>query len=112
MLRSLPEALPIMTTPRWVRTKRQPIAVGDILEVLVGAVSDGTEDSGVIEGGGPEVLTYAELMQIYAEEAGLRRRLLIPVPLLTPRLRSLWIGLVTPLPPKGARPPVGGLRPQ
>ena len=110
MLRSLTEALPIMTTPKWVRTKCQPIAVGDILEILVGAVSDGTEDSGVIEVGGPEVLTYEELMQIYAEEAGLRRRLLIPVPLLTPRLSSLWIGLVTPLPPKVARPLVESLR--
>jgi len=110
MLRSLTEVLPVMTTPRWVRTKCQPIAVRDVLEILVGAVADTSDESRVVEAGGPDVLTYQEMMKIYAEEAGLRRRILIPVPLLTPRISSLWIGLVTPLPPKVARPLVESLR--
>lgn len=110
MLRSLTEVLPVMVTPKWVRTRCQPVAVGDVLEVLRGAVEDRSAEDRVLEVGGPEVLTYAEMMQIYAEEAGLRRRLLIPVPLLTPWLSSWWIGLVTPLPPKVARPLVESLR--
>lgn len=110
MLRSLTEVLPVMTTPRWVRTRCQPVAVRDVLEILLGALGDRSAESRVVDIGGPEVLTYAEMMQIYAQEAGLRRRLLIPVPLLTPRLSSLWIGLVTPLPPRVARPLVESLR--
>jgi uncharacterized protein YbjT (DUF2867 family) len=110
MLRSLTEVLPVMTTPRWVRTKCQPIAVRDVLEILVGALADTSGESRLVEIGGPDVLTYEEMMQIYAEEAGLRHRILIPVPLLSPRLSSLWIGLVTPLPPKVARPLVESLK--
>lgn len=110
MLRSLTEVLPVMTTPRWVRTRCQPIAVRDVLEILSEAIADTSSTSRILEAGGPDVLSYEQMMQIYAEEAGLRRRLLIPVPLLTPRLSSLWIGLVTPLPPKVARPLVESLR--
>ncbi|OFW66997.1 MAG: hypothetical protein A2Z12_07005 [Actinobacteria bacterium RBG_16_68_21] len=110
MLRSLTEVLPVMTTPKWVRTRCQPIAVRDILQILLSALADTSASFRVLEAGGPDVLTYETMMQIYAEEAGLRRRLLIPVPLLTPRLSSLWIGLVTPLPPKVARPLVESLR--
>lgn len=110
MLRSLTEVLPVMTTPKWVRTRCQPVAVGDVLEILRGAIEDGSDESRVLEVGGPEVLSYEDMMQIYAEEAGLRRRVLIPVPLLTPWLSSWWIGLVTPLPPKVARPLVESLR--
>ena len=110
MLRSLTEVLPVMTTPKWVRTRCQPVAVGDVLEILRGAIEDGSAESRVLEVGGPEALSYEEMMQIYAEEAGLRRRILIPVPFLTPWLSSWWIGLVTPLPPKVARPLVESLR--
>ncbi len=110
MLRSLTEVLPVMTTPKWVRTRCQPVAVSDVLEVLRGAIEERSPDDRILEVGGPEVLTYGEMMQIYAQEAGLRRRILIPIPLLTPWLSSWWIGLVTPLPPKVARPLVESLR--
>ena len=110
MLRSLTEVLPVMTTPKWVRTRCQPVAVGDVLEILRGAIEDRSPDTRILEVGGPEVLTYTQMMHIYAEEAGLRRRLVVPVPLLTPWLSSWWIGLVTPLPPKVARPLVESLR--
>jgi len=110
MLRYLTEVLPVMTTPRWVRTRCQPIAVRDVLGLLASAVEDTTTEDRVLEAGGPDVLTYAEMMQIYAEEAGLRRRIILPVPVLSPGLSSLWVGLVTPLPPSIARPLVESLR--
>jgi uncharacterized protein YbjT (DUF2867 family) len=109
MLRHLVERLPAMVTPRWVNTRCQPIAVRDVLGYLVG-VLDHEETAGeVYEIGGPDVLTYREMMRVYADVAGLPRRLIVPVPVLTPRLSSLWIGLVTPLPPDLARPLVGSL---
>lgn len=110
MLRYLTEVLPIMTTPKWVRTRCQPIAVRDILEALEQAISSDRPGSRIVEIGGPDVLTYQEMMQIYAEEAGLRKRIILPVPVLSPGLSSLWVGLVTPLPPKIARPLVDSLR--
>ncbi|HUO45655.1 MAG TPA: SDR family oxidoreductase [Acidimicrobiia bacterium] len=103
MLRHLTEVLPIMVTPRWVRTRCQPIAVRDILAVLVGLLDDDTPGHRILEVGGPDVLTYREMMQIYAEEAGLRRRLIVPVAVLSPALSSLWVGLVTDLPTDMAR---------
>jgi uncharacterized protein YbjT (DUF2867 family) len=109
MLRHLTDVLPAMTTPRWVRTRCQPIAVEDVLGLLCDAVADTTDRNLVLDAGGPDVLTYQQMMQIYAEEAGLRR-LIVPVPVLTPGLSSLWIGLVTPLPPSVARPLVESLR--
>ena len=108
MLRHLTEVLPVMTTPRWVRTRCQPIAIGDLLELL--AEAEPPPASRIVEIGGPDVLTYAEMMQVYAARAGLRRRIIIPVPVLSPGLSSLWIGLVTPLPPSVARPLVSSLR--
>ena len=110
MLRSLTEVLPVMTTPKWVRTRCQPIAVSDVLEILRGAVEDEATESRVVEAGGPDVLTYGDMMRVYAEEAGLRRRILIPIPVLNPWLSSWWIGLVTPLPTKVARPLVESMR--
>ncbi len=110
MLRYLTEVLPVMTTPKWVRTRCQPIAIRDVLELLVRAVEDEAPIDRILEVGGPDTLTYQQMMQVYAEEAGLRRRLIIPVPLLTPRLSSLWVGLVTPLPTSVARPLVESLR--
>ena len=109
MLRYLTEVLPVMTTPKWVRTRCQPIAIRDVLEILTAVLEDEPVDR-VLEVGGPEVLTYEEMMQIYAEEAGLRRRLIIPVPVLSPGLSSRWVGLVTPLPVGVARPLVDSLR--
>lgn len=109
MLRHLTEVLPIMTTPRWVDTRTQPIAVRDVLRYIVG-VLDAPEAAGrILEIGGPDVLTYREMMHHYAAVAGLRRRIIIPVPVLSPRLSSLWVGLVTPLPTGTARPLVDSL---
>ena len=110
MLRYLTEVLPVMITPRWVRTICQPIAVADALEILVGAIEETTETDSVHEIGGPDRLTYQEMMQVYAEVAGLPRRRIIGVPFLSPSLSSHWIGLVTPVPPGVAKPLVESLR--
>jgi uncharacterized protein YbjT (DUF2867 family) len=109
MLRYLTEVLPVMVTPRWVETRTQPIAIRDVLAYLV-AVLDDDAGSVIYEIGGPDVVTYREMMQTYARVAGLPKRLIIPVPVLSPRLSSLWIGLVTPLPSGVARPLVDSLR--
>lgn len=110
MLRYLTEVLPVMVTPSWVRTLCQPIAVADVLDILVAAVVEEGAGSSVREIGGPDQLTYEEMMRVYAEVAGLPRRLIIPVPLLSPRLSSHWVGLVTPLPTSVAKPLVESLR--
>ncbi|MCK9904111.1 NAD(P)-dependent oxidoreductase [Parafrankia colletiae] len=110
MLRHLTERLPVMVTPRWVRTRIQPIAVRDVLYYLVGCLDlpAGTHRSFDI--GGPDILTYAEMMQRFAAVEGLRRRVIIPVPVLSPGLSSHWVGLVTPVPRAIARPLVRSLR--
>jgi uncharacterized protein YbjT (DUF2867 family) len=110
MLRYLTDVLPVMITPSWVRTRCQPIAVGDVLEILLGSVEDETDASQIHEIGGPDRLSYQEMMQVYSEVAGLKRRLIIPVPVLSPRLSSHWVGLVTPLPTGVAKPLVESLR--
>jgi uncharacterized protein YbjT (DUF2867 family) len=109
MLRHLVEVLPVMTTPRWVETRVQPIAVRDVLAYLVGVLGLPKAYGKVFEIGGPDVLTYRELMQLYASVAQLRRRLIFPVPVLSPRLSSLWVGLVTPIPSSLARPLIDSL---
>ncbi|HSF85115.1 MAG TPA: SDR family oxidoreductase [Acidimicrobiia bacterium] len=110
MLRYLTEVLPVMTTPSWVNTRCQPIAIRDVLAYLLAALTDDLPGDHVIEIGGPDVLSYRDMMQLYAEEAGLPKRLIIPVPVLSPGLSSQWIGLVTPLPTGVARPLVDSLR--
>lgn len=109
MLRNLAEVLPVMITPRWVSTKCQPIAIRDILFYLVAVIETEEAIGRILEVGGPDVLTYAEMMHVYAEAAGLRRRIIIPVPVLSPDLSSRWVGLVTPLPTGLARPLVASL---
>jgi uncharacterized protein YbjT (DUF2867 family) len=109
MLRYLTEVLPVMVTPKWVHTRCQPIAIRDVLRYLVATVEHPEPLAGVLEIGGPDVVSYAEMMAAYAREAGLPRRRLIPVPVLTPRLSSLWVGLVTPVPARLARPLVDSL---
>jgi uncharacterized protein YbjT (DUF2867 family) len=110
IMRYLVERLPVMITPRWIFTRCQPIAVRNVLHYLV-ACLDCPETTGeVYDIGSEEVVTYDDLMRIYAEEAGLPRRLIIPVPVLTPRLSSYWIHLVTPVPAALARPLAEGLR--
>ena len=98
MLRYLTERLPIMTTPKWVQNRIQPIAIRDLLHYLIGAITIPKTVSGAFDIGGPDVFSYAEMMQQYAEAAGLRRRIIIPVPVLSPGLSSGWVGLVTPVP--------------
>jgi uncharacterized protein YbjT (DUF2867 family) len=110
MLRYLTERLPVMTTPRWVETKIQPIAVRDVLRYLVGAAAIDSSVSGDFDIGGPEVFSYREMMMKYAEAAGLRKRIIIPVPVLTPKLSSGWVGLVTPVPITLARRLVESLK--
>ncbi|MFB7372497.1 SDR family oxidoreductase [Streptomyces sp. NPDC056222] len=110
MLRYLTERLPVMVTPSWVRTRVQPVAVRDVLRYLVGSARMPEEVSRAFDIGGPDVLTYLGMMRRYAAVAGLPRRLIVPVPVLTPRLSSLWIGLVTPVPRSLARPLAESLR--
>jgi hypothetical protein len=110
MLRYLTERLPAMVTPRWVDTRIQPIAIRDVLRYLVGVADLPPEVSRSFDIGGPDVLTYRDMMQRYARVAGLRRRIIVPVPVLTPRLSSHWVGLVTPVPNSIARPLVESLR--
>ncbi|CAL9571843.1 SDR family oxidoreductase [Streptomyces sp. enrichment culture] len=110
MLRYLTERLPLMVTPRWLRTRIQPIAVRDVLRYLVGSAGMPPGVSRAFDIGGPDVLTYRDLMERYAAVAGLPRRVILPVPLLTLRLSSLWVGLVTPVPASIARPLADSLR--
>jgi uncharacterized protein YbjT (DUF2867 family) len=108
LLRALVEHLPVMITPRWVRTLCQPIAIRDVIDYLIAAASH-PERAGVVEIGGPDVLSYAEMMRAYARLRGLRRSM-IPVPVLSPRLSSYWCSLVTPVPASIAGPLIEGLR--
>ncbi|MDF9811550.1 hypothetical protein M2266_000781 [Streptomyces sp. SPB162] len=110
MLRYLTERLPLMITPSWVRTRIQPIAVRDVLRCLVGAATLPSDVSRTFDLGGPDVLTYRGMMRRYAAVAGLPRRVILPVPVLTPTLSSHWIGLVTPVPRSIARPLTESLR--
>jgi uncharacterized protein YbjT (DUF2867 family) len=110
MLRYLTERLPAMVTPRWVDSRIQPIAIRDVLRYLVGCADLPAEVSRGFDIGGPDVLTYRQMMQGYARVAGLRRRIIVPVPVLTPTLSSHWVGLITPVPNSVARPLVDSLR--
>ncbi|RJR19653.1 MAG: SDR family oxidoreductase [Desulfobacteraceae bacterium] len=110
ILRYLVERLPVMTTPRWVRTPCQPIAIRNVLNYLAGCLEKEETKGRTFDIGGPDILTYQDLMQIYAEEAGLPKRIIIPLPFLSPRLSSYWLHLVTPVPPSLARPLVEGLK--
>ncbi|MFE1441451.1 SDR family oxidoreductase [Streptomyces sp. NPDC058739] len=110
MLRYLTERLPVMVTPRWVHTRIQPIAVRDVLRILVGCAGLPPDVNRAFDIGGPEVLTYLDMMRRYAVVAELPRRLILPVPVLTPGLSSHWVGLVTPVPASIARPLTESLR--
>jgi hypothetical protein len=109
MVRALVERLPVMVCPRWVRVKAQPIAIEDMIAYLVAALDLPGHEDGVFEIGGPEPVTYGDLMLEYARQRGLQR-LLIPVPLLTPYLSSLWLGFVTPLYARVGRKLIDSLR--
>ena len=110
MLRYLTERLPVMVTPRWVHSRIQPIAVRDVLRYLVGCADFPDDVNRRFDIGGPDVLTYLEMMQGYAKVAELPRRRVLPVPVLSPWLSSHWVGLITPVPAALARPLVESLR--
>ena len=110
ILRYLVERLPVMITPRWVTTQSQPIAVRNVLHYLVECLNVAETTGRTLDIGGPDVVTYRELMDKMSDSLGLRRRLVLPVPVLTPRLSSFWIHLVTPLSHRIARPLAEGLR--
>lgn len=110
MLRYLTERLPMMVTPRWVNTHIQPIAVRDVLRLLAGAAALPDTVNRPFDIGGPDVITYADMMQRYAAAAGLRKRVIVPVPVLSPTLSSHWVGFVTPVPAAIAKPLVKSLR--
>ena len=109
MLRHLTHRLPIMTTPKWVSNRTQPIAIRDVLYYLCKTADLAKPESRICDIGGPEVVTYAEMMQKFASISGLRKRKIIQIPVLTPKLSSLWIGFVTPVPTSLARPLVESL---
>ena len=110
MIRHLTNRLPVMTTPRWVHNKIQPIAVRDILHYLLGAADADLPESRTYDVGGPDVMEYGEMMNIYADVAGLRKRQMVVLPVLTPRLAGHWIGLVTPIPRGLAMPLIESLQ--
>lgn len=109
MIRSLVEKLPLMLTPRWVRTMSQPIAVEDVIEYLLAALTAPLQGSRVIEIGGSERASYADIMEEYGLQRGLRRKM-ISVPILSPRLSGLWLGLITPIYARVGRKLVESLR--
>lgn len=108
MIHSLVKHLPIMITPRWVSTKCQPIAVGDVINYLTGCLHEERTAGGTFDIGGPEIMSYREMMERFAAIEG-RRLLIIPVPVLTPKLSSYWIGFITPIKPSIAMPLIEGL---
>ena len=109
-LRYLVQRLPVMIAPAWLRTKTQPIGIDDVIEYLRRA-PDVPESSGrEVQIGGPDILSYGEMLERMALAMGRRPRLMVPVPLITPWLSSLWIGLVTPVDANVARPLVEGLK--
>lgn len=110
ILRYLCERLPVMLTPKWVNTRGQPISIRNVLHYLTGCLENEATAGLVLDIGGPDVLTYAELFRLYAEEAGMRKPLLIPVPFVSPTLSAYWVNLVTPVPMGLVDPLVEGLR--
>ncbi len=110
ILRYLVERLPIMITPRWVMTPNQPIAIRNVIDYLYRCIEKEETTGETYDIGGKEILSYLELMKIYAEVAGLEKRIFIPIPVLTPHFSSLWIHLVTPVPSYIGMPLAEGLR--
>jgi uncharacterized protein YbjT (DUF2867 family) len=109
MIRALVERLPVMITPRWVKTPTQPIAIEDVIAYLQHAITLGSDESRVFEIGGSDRVSYQDLLREYARQRGLKR-LMISVPVLSPRLSSLWLGLVTPVFARVGRELIDGLR--
>ena len=109
MLRHLAERLPVMICPRWIDTRCQPIAIQNVLDYLLGCLTQPLSAGLTLDIGGPDIITYRQLMGIYSKMRGLRR-LIIAVPFLSPMLSSYWISLVTPVPAGIVMPLVEGLK--
>jgi uncharacterized protein YbjT (DUF2867 family) len=109
MVRSLVNRLPVMITPRWVTTRCQPIAVDDVIAYLAGCLADERTGGRTFDIGGPEVLTYKEMMERFGRIEG-RNLFILSVPVLTPKLSSYWVGLITPVPPSVSMPLIEGLK--
>lgn len=109
MIKSLVERLPVMITPRWVTTRCQPIAVADVISYLAGCLAEERTAGRTFDIGGPDVLTYKEMIERFARLEG-RSVWILPVPVLTPKLSSYWIGFVTTVPPSVAMPLIEGLK--
>jgi len=110
ILRYSVDRFPVMLAPRWVRTRNQPIAIRNVLNYLRGCLEGDAVRGGTFDIGGPDVLTYRRLAEIYAEEAGLPRRVIIPVPFVSPAIGAWLIHMLTPVPAGYARPLVEGIR--
>jgi uncharacterized protein YbjT (DUF2867 family) len=108
MIRSLVEHLPLMITPRWVSTKCQPIAVDDVIRYLTGCLQEERTSGGTFDVGGPDILSYREMMERFAAIEG-RKLYILTVPVLTPKLSSYWVGLITPVKASIAMPLIEGL---
>jgi uncharacterized protein YbjT (DUF2867 family) len=109
MVKALVERLPVMITPRWVTTLCQPIAVEDVVSYLVGCLKDERTAGGTFDIGGPDVITYKEMMERFGRIRG-RNLYILPVPVLTPRLSSYWVGFITPVAPSVSMPLIEGLK--
>jgi uncharacterized protein YbjT (DUF2867 family)/uncharacterized protein YndB with AHSA1/START domain len=109
ILRYLVDRLPVMITPKWVSTPCQPLSIANVLNYLQGCLEHDETDGGTFGICGPDILTYRDIIDMYAEIAGLRKRIIFPVPFLTPKLSAKWIHLVTPLPASIAQPLTEGL---
>jgi len=108
MIRSLVEHLPLMITPRWVSTRCQPIAVDDVIHYLIGCLQEERTSGGTFDVGGPDILSYREMMERFAAIEG-RKLYIVTVPVLTPKLSSYWVGLITPVKASIAMPLIEGL---
>ncbi|UCF87086.1 MAG: NAD(P)H-binding protein [Nitrospiraceae bacterium] len=110
MLRYLVERLPVMTCPKWINTKIQPIAIQDVIQYLVGCLMNPKTAGKTFDIGGPDILTYKTMMQQYAEARGLASRFVVTLPLLKPRLSAYWVDLVTPVSSGIAHPLIEGMK--
>ena len=110
MVRQLATRLPVMVTPRWVQNECQPIAIDDVIAYLVGVLDEPETAGTTYEIGGPDVLTYGEILRQTATAMGRRAPIIIPVPVLTPKISSYWVGFVTSVDSQVARPLIDGLK--
>ncbi|MBG0790529.1 MAG: SDR family oxidoreductase [Desulfovibrionaceae bacterium] len=110
LVRYLADRLPVMITPKWVRTRTQPIAIRNVLDYLAGCLENEATAGLTLDIGGPDIMSYAELFQLYSEVAGIPRRHLFPSPFVSPRLSSFWVSLITPVPMALSRALIEGLR--